>query len=159
MSSYYCEPTEEDLRSEADSDRYAIQQETRAYEFGSSVEDARWSRWCEGAERLLGHDLDGDQDINGYSLDEAYELFTKKRLRGELRSTPEHYAKLVRNRLGYNPRSGLHELVPPARIAGRRLAGHFINPQTKGNHLETNFNRRHHRRNHRHGNKHSAGVA
>jgi hypothetical protein len=158
MSSF-CESTEQDLRSEAASDRYAIQRETIAYEFTESANDARWSRWCMQAERLLGHDLDGDQALNGYSLDEAWELYTKKRLRGELRITPEQYAKLVRNRLGYNPRSGLHELLPPARIPGRRLAGHFITPQTKGNHLETNFNRRHHRRNHRHGNKHSAGVA
>ena len=47
--------------------------------------DGPWLRWCAEAERLVGHDLDGDQEEDGFSLDYAYEAF----LRGV---TPATYA-------------------------------------------------------------------
>lgn len=34
-----------------------------------------WDLWVSTAEILLGHDLDGDQAKDGYSLDYAYEAF------------------------------------------------------------------------------------
>lgn len=34
-----------------------------------------WLRWIDRAEKLLGHDLDGNQDRDGYSLDYAYDWF------------------------------------------------------------------------------------
>lgn len=35
-----------------------------------------WLNWTARVESLLGHDLDGDQSLDGYSLDAAYELWT-----------------------------------------------------------------------------------
>lgn len=52
-----------------------ITEEMIAYESGSSREEARWERWVNEVERLLGHSLDGDQEIDGYSLDGALDLF------------------------------------------------------------------------------------
>lgn len=37
--------------------------------------DRAWAKWVKKAERLLGHDLDGNQDTEGYSLDSAYAAF------------------------------------------------------------------------------------
>ncbi|MDW9772582.1 hypothetical protein GOA89_11400 [Sinorhizobium meliloti] len=36
-----------------------------------------WLKWCATVERMLGHDLDGNQAEDGYSLDYAYEAFLK----------------------------------------------------------------------------------
>lgn len=43
-----------------------------------------WMRWVHKVERLLGHDLDGNQDQDGYSLDYACDMFENK-------LTPEQY--------------------------------------------------------------------
>lgn len=40
-----------------------------------STSEANWLRWVGKAERIAGHDLDGDQDVDGYSLDFAFEAF------------------------------------------------------------------------------------
>lgn len=37
--------------------------------------DARWLGWCGRAEDMLGHDLDGDQARDGYSIDGAFAAF------------------------------------------------------------------------------------
>lgn len=37
--------------------------------------DIVWLRWCRRAEDMLGHDLDGDQAADGYSIDGAYDAF------------------------------------------------------------------------------------
>lgn len=37
--------------------------------------DIVWLRWCRRAEDMLGHDLDGDQRADGYSIDGAYAAF------------------------------------------------------------------------------------
>jgi len=34
-----------------------------------------WAEFCEQAEGMLGHDLDGDDDRDGYSLGTAYDHF------------------------------------------------------------------------------------
>jgi hypothetical protein len=34
-----------------------------------------WDYWVAAVERMLAHDLDGDQVKDGYSLDWAYEMF------------------------------------------------------------------------------------
>lgn len=96
MKSRYVEPTNEELRAEAESDRYAIWKENKDYEFGDSQQERRWTLWVEQTERLLGHDLDGDQQEDGYSLDEANDLYNQPRMRGEARITPEQYAQKVR---------------------------------------------------------------
>jgi hypothetical protein len=82
-----------------------ITDEMIAYECGDSIADQRWSNWVEYTERLLGHDLDGEQDVDGYSLDDAYELYNKPRLRGEARITPEQYAQRVRGNPKYKGRA------------------------------------------------------
>jgi hypothetical protein len=37
--------------------------------------EREWLRWVAKAEKLAGHDLDGNQDRDGYSLDYAYDAF------------------------------------------------------------------------------------
>lgn len=37
--------------------------------------DIVWLRWCTRAEDMLGHDLDGDQARDGYSIDGALAAF------------------------------------------------------------------------------------
>lgn len=37
-----------------------------------SPTERAWLAWCKECERLLGHDLDGDQATDGYSMDAAY---------------------------------------------------------------------------------------
>ncbi len=41
----------------------------------SQDEDNRWKHWIENVEIGLGHDLDGDQKIDGYSIDYAFDFF------------------------------------------------------------------------------------
>ena len=36
-----------------------------------------WEKWAEKVEELLGHDLDGDQEEDGYSIDYAYDFYMK----------------------------------------------------------------------------------
>jgi hypothetical protein len=67
-----------------------ITDEMIAYEFGASNEDRRWDRWTALVERLLGHDLDGDQDVDGYSIDFAFDEFRK-------RITPAQYVATVKS--------------------------------------------------------------
>lgn len=82
--------------------------ENIAYESGEfhDKSDRAWRIWCAEAERLLGHDLDGnDPDAfdpnetggDGYSLDEAYIFFEKGR-------TPHGYVGLVGSRDRYHAR-------------------------------------------------------
>ena len=40
-----------------------------------NTSEADWLRWVAKAERIAGHDMDGDQDVDGYSLDFAFEAF------------------------------------------------------------------------------------
>ena len=47
-----------------------------------------WLRWVKKVERLLGHELDGNQDRDGYSLDFAYDCWKHG-------DTPEAYVKEV----------------------------------------------------------------
>ena len=50
-----------------------------------ALEATTWERWATATEALLGHGLDGDQDTDGYSMDDAYDAF-------RLGWTPEEYA-------------------------------------------------------------------
>lgn len=36
-----------------------------------------WESWVDRVEMLTGHDLDGTQDIDGYSLDTAYTMWQR----------------------------------------------------------------------------------
>lgn len=40
-----------------------------------SPREREWEHWVRRAEKLLGHDLDGNQGTDGYSLDYAYDHF------------------------------------------------------------------------------------
>lgn len=68
--------------------------------------DAAWLAWCDRAETILGHDLDGDDSAeskaagkaDGYSLDGAYDAF----LDGV---TADGYAQAVKSSPAY--RGGL----------------------------------------------------
>jgi hypothetical protein len=54
-----------------------------------SDSEREWLRWVAKVEKLIGHDLDGDQDRDGYSLDYAYGCW-------EAGDPPEQHAILVR---------------------------------------------------------------
>lgn len=41
----------------------------------AALEDTAWDRWIARVEKLVGHDLDGDQGRDGYSLDNCVEMF------------------------------------------------------------------------------------
>lgn len=56
--------------------------------------DRDWSRWYDRAEQLLGGNLDGDGDENGYSIDEANDFFRAKR-------SPLEYVSMVRERVNF----------------------------------------------------------
>lgn len=62
--------------------------ELAASESFVSQSERAWLRWIRKVEKLLGFDLDGNQDRDGYSLDFAYDFF----LHGD---TPEQYADEV----------------------------------------------------------------
>ena len=34
-----------------------------------------WEKWAVRLEKLLGHDLDGDQEADGYSIDGCHDMF------------------------------------------------------------------------------------
>lgn len=46
-----------------------------AYESNEGGAHAKWDRWIAKAQKLAGHDLDGDQETDGYSLDNAVDCF------------------------------------------------------------------------------------
>lgn len=37
--------------------------------------ESHWERWASRVERLIGHDLDGHQARDGYSMDETYDMY------------------------------------------------------------------------------------
>lgn len=38
---------------------------------------SKWDAWIKHARQLVGHDLDGDQAVDGYSLDGAHDAFER----------------------------------------------------------------------------------
>ena len=77
---------------------HPFSKENIARELDDQSDDA-WLRWCETAERLFGHDLDGN-DVNhegcGYSLDEAHDYFRRG-------ATPHAYVAMAGSRDRYSP--------------------------------------------------------
>lgn len=66
-----------------------------------SPSERAWLAWCKAVERLLGHDLDGNDEREtgvGYSLDEAHACW-------EAGDSPQSYAQEVRDRPRYQKRS------------------------------------------------------
>lgn len=63
--------------------------EFHRYEMDSLLSTSAFERWAAKVEKILGHDLDGDQTRDGYSLDFASDAFDKG-------ATPEAYAKSVK---------------------------------------------------------------
>jgi len=47
-----------------------------------------WEYWAEKAEALAGHDLDGNQETDGYSIDFAYDAY-------KAGQTPEDYVASI----------------------------------------------------------------
>jgi len=43
----------------------------------------RFEKWCAEVEAIVGHELDGDQDRDGYSVDGALDVFCSGRLPSE----------------------------------------------------------------------------
>jgi hypothetical protein len=67
-----------------------------------ALKKSPWELWAERVERILGHNLDGDQEQDGYSLDFALVEF-------ERGLTPAQYAATV-----------LRPKLKPARIQAAR---------------------------------------
>lgn len=63
--------------------------EFHRYEIDAATKVSAWERWVKRVEKILGHDLDGNQEIDGYSLDFAGDEFEKG-------VSPEQYAQSVR---------------------------------------------------------------
>jgi hypothetical protein len=54
--------------------------------------DSDWQRWADRVEQLLGHDLDGSFNEDGYSLHGAYEMW-------KMGLTPEQaYARITQDK-------------------------------------------------------------
>jgi len=47
------------------------------HETGTPAWERRWLQWVKGVEKGLGHDLDGDQGADGYSLDLAHDFYSE----------------------------------------------------------------------------------
>jgi hypothetical protein len=60
-----------------------------------ALKDGPFETWAKKVEKILGHDLDGDQQTDGYSLDFALDEFNKG-------MTPAEYAATV-NRKAVHP--------------------------------------------------------
>lgn len=57
-----------------------------------------WQTWCEAVEAALGHDLDGTQWIDGYSLDYARQHYHDDcQAYGEGNASVTDYVEMVRN--------------------------------------------------------------
>lgn len=56
-----------------------------------SPAERAWLAWCRKVESILGHDLDGDQARDGYSLDFAHDEFCNG-------LTPAQYVSEIRAR-------------------------------------------------------------
>lgn len=60
------------------------------YEFDLALRKSPFEKWADRVERIVGHDLDGDQSEDGYSLDGALEAF-------ESGMTAKDYARQISN--------------------------------------------------------------
>ena len=54
-----------------------------------SQSERQWLAWIDEAERLAGHDLDGDGYIDGYSIDDAYDAWRNM-------ETPQQYVNSIK---------------------------------------------------------------
>lgn len=52
-----------------------------------------WETWISQAERVVGHNLDGDQRVDGYSYDGAYDAFKAGRTAAQYVRTVQGYCK------------------------------------------------------------------
>lgn len=41
----------------------------------ASITEIQWLHWIDEVEALLGHSADGDESLDGYSLDGAYDAY------------------------------------------------------------------------------------
>lgn len=63
-----------------------------------SAREANWLAWVKKVEKLLGHDLDGDEEADGYSLDYAYAAWECDLGPGKAGVTPEEYVAEVNDK-------------------------------------------------------------
>jgi hypothetical protein len=74
-----------------------INQHLETYEMEVYVpkSEAAWSKWYDACEKMLGHNLDGDQLEDGYSVDYAYDVF----LNG---ISAEYYVMMIQQNPAYH---------------------------------------------------------
>lgn len=65
--------------------------EMAKYEFDYALRPSPFEIWAAKVEKIIGHDLDGDQQTDGYSLDFALDRF-------DAGMSPEQYAAMIRER-------------------------------------------------------------
>lgn len=70
--------------------------ETYQYEIKVPTGEREWLNWAARVESILGHSLDGDLTVNGYSLDRAHSTFM-------LGVSDREYVKTVKSMPQYNP--------------------------------------------------------
>jgi hypothetical protein len=58
------------------------------YEFCTALRKSPFEKWADKVEKILGHDLDGDQSTDGYSLDFALVAFQQGQ-------TPKQYVASI----------------------------------------------------------------
>lgn len=63
--------------------------EFHRYEIDAATKSSPFEKWAIKVEAILGHDLDGDQDTDGYSIDFAFDAFNNG-------LTPKAYAASVK---------------------------------------------------------------
>jgi hypothetical protein len=56
-----------------------------------SIGEKRWLKWINEAEKIIGHSLDGDEEVDGFSYDFAYCCF-------EEGDSPSNYVENVKSR-------------------------------------------------------------
>jgi hypothetical protein len=66
-----------------------------------------FGRWCDAVEAAFGHDLDGDEDENGYCVDFGHDAWkagqSPEAYVAECRSKPNYAVRLYANGLGFPP--------------------------------------------------------
>lgn len=63
-----------------------------AAEEAAGLLESPWERWVNAVTIALGHDLDGDHTVDGYSLDEAYKAWAKGA------TVPQYVDQVIRRR-------------------------------------------------------------
>jgi hypothetical protein len=75
----------------------------------SALRPSAWEIWVDAVERMLSHDLDGDDAENGYSLDSAYIAWEQGQcaasFASDIKSRAHYTVRLYSNGSGFSPKA------------------------------------------------------